>query len=168
MDVRVSLISPLLSSIKTYLFHYFKANEVLRIKFADIRREEGGGGGEYSPPIGLFSDLVSSHYQNSGYRDRVLSINLNKFVYFPQTTNKQTICPFPLYINSREEIFSLCFFRSPCLPPAAGIIRNISVMCINTKTRPPAPAPFPASLALTRIQNNMLGRPPVTSPALRE
>ena len=65
MDVRVSLISSVLSSIKTYLFHYFKANEVLRIKFADIRRELGEAGREYSPPIGLFSDLVSSHYQNS-------------------------------------------------------------------------------------------------------
>ena len=65
MDVRVSLISSVLSSIKTYLFHYFKANEVLRIKFADIRRELGEAGREYSPPIGLFSDLVSSHYQDS-------------------------------------------------------------------------------------------------------
>lgn len=112
------------------MFHYFKANEVLRIKFTDIRRWLG----EYSLPLVflaiLFPAIIGTVSTMLGCPANISSLHLN---------NSSLAKFFPIqFLNCRFNFrVKLKIFSEH--PLAVGIILNISLMCINTKAGPPAP-----------------------------
>ena len=132
MDVRVSLVSALLSSIKTYLFHYFKANEVLRIRFTD-RRWAGGGN---IPLFGLFSDLVSCHYQTPAPHARV-STKLNPLRYLVLHFTSSHFLTLN-FLVCRPEVGKLLAVGAA--PFSRWDYPECIAHCINTMERTPAPA----------------------------
>ena len=119
--------------MKTYLFHYFKANEVLRIRFTD-RRWAGGGN---IPLFGLFSDLVSCHYQTPAPPIRV-STKLNPLRYLVRLHFTSSHFLTLNFLVCRPEVGKLLAVGAA--PFSRWDYPECIAHCINTMERTPAPA----------------------------